>query len=190
MRPPSGANTALVTQKVWPWRMASGLPSRVCQSDLSLRSVECAKNIRGTVIGGGQDAAAVGREHRAGDPEGVALEDGERLAVGVPQPRRPVIGGGQDAAAVGRERRAGDPVGVALEGGERLAVAVPQPRRGGPAPVLASSRPRRAARPLFARSPRIAMARCKWRRPYANSRPNGRGVVRFPPHAGGSAGAG
>ena len=42
MRPPSGANTALTTEPVWPWRVASGLPSRVPQP-------------RGLVVGGGQD---------------------------------------------------------------------------------------------------------------------------------------
>jgi hypothetical protein len=28
MRPPSGANTALVTSLVWPWRVTSSVPSR------------------------------------------------------------------------------------------------------------------------------------------------------------------
>jgi hypothetical protein len=66
------------------------------------------------VSGGGQNAAAVGREHRAFDRAGVALEGGEWLTVEVPQPSRPVIGAGQDAAAVGRENRAVDLAGMAL----------------------------------------------------------------------------
>jgi hypothetical protein len=36
---------------------------------------------RSIIIGRGQDAVAVGREHRVVDRIGVALEDGERLAV-------------------------------------------------------------------------------------------------------------
>ena len=105
---------------------------------------------RGVVVGGGQDAAAIGREHRAKNPIGVALEGGERLAVAVPQPRGPVGGGGQDAAAVGREYRTIDRAGVALEDGERLAVAVPQPRRfvpGGGQDAAAVGRKRRIKDP-------------------------------------------
>jgi len=56
---------------------------------------------RGVVGGGSQDAAPVGRKHRACDRAGVAQEGGEQLAGAVPQPRRPVVGGGHDAAVVG-----------------------------------------------------------------------------------------
>ena len=137
MRLPSGANTALETAPLWPSSVASGLPSRshnraVLSSEAVRMRLPSGANTalltaarvaleggerlavavpqpRRIVRGGGQDAAAVGREHRAHDPVGVALESGERLAVAVPQPRRVVIGGGQDAAAVGREHRAIDP---------------------------------------------------------------------------------
>jgi hypothetical protein len=63
-----------------------------------MRGEAVLKHPRRLVSGGGQDAAAVGRKHRAVDRAGVALEGGERLAVAVPHPRRLVNGGGQDAA--------------------------------------------------------------------------------------------
>jgi hypothetical protein len=56
---------------------------------------------RRPVLGSSQDAGPVGREYRAGDPAGVALQGAERLAVSVPQPRRFVEGSGQDTTPVG-----------------------------------------------------------------------------------------
>ena len=93
MRPPSGANTALLTAPVWPSRMASGLPSRSHS-----RAVLSSEAVRMRPPSGANTALLT--------RSGVALEDGERLAVAVPQPRGVVAGGGQDAAAVGREHRA------------------------------------------------------------------------------------
>jgi hypothetical protein len=59
MRLPSGANAALRTPSVWPREGGERLAVAVPQP-------------RRTVPGGGQDAAAVGREHRTPDPVGVA----------------------------------------------------------------------------------------------------------------------
>jgi len=77
---------------------------------ISFRTSE--KSARGVVVGGGQDAVAVGHKHCADDKVRVALQGGKRLAVAVPQ-LRCVHRGSQDAAAVGRERR-GDRNVVAL----------------------------------------------------------------------------
>jgi hypothetical protein len=43
------------------------------------------------ILKGGEDAAAVGREHSVVDRAGVAREGCERLAIVAPQPRRAVI---------------------------------------------------------------------------------------------------
>jgi hypothetical protein len=76
--------------------------------------VECGVGQQVSVQGMRPYAAAVGREHRAAEYRGMALEGGDRLDVAVPQPRRPVVGGGQDAAAVGREHRGGDPAAAII----------------------------------------------------------------------------
>ena len=87
--------------------------------DQCLRVRERVPQPRRTVIGRGQDAAAVGGKRRAPELVDMALEGGERLAVAVPQPRRAVAGRGQNAAAVGGKHRAHDRAGMAQKGGER-----------------------------------------------------------------------
>ena len=71
-------------------------------------------------------------ERRARGRLGMAFEGGERLAVGVPQPRRVVSGRGEDAGAVRGEYRARDPPSWPLR------VATPYRRR----PIAAPCRPK------------------------------------------------
>ena len=104
MRAPSGETTALRTQSSWPRRAASSLPG--CR----------VPDPRRVVVGGGDDAGAVGREgtRSAPSPRGRAGRD--LLArCRVPDPRRAVIGGGDDAGAVGGEGRTPHPALVAAQ---------------------------------------------------------------------------
>ena len=118
MRRPSGENTALVTDPLWPGRVASGLPSAASHSRAVLSS-EAVRMRRPS----GENTALVT------DPVW-PCQGGQRFAVRrVPQPRRFVIGGGQDAAAVGREHRADDRPVWPCKVASCLPVAVPQPRR-------------------------------------------------------------
>ena len=107
MRAPSGENAALRTRPLVPAQggdlgAGGGVP-----------------DAGRAVVGGGDDAGAVGRERGAPHP----LSCPRRAAIsaaggGVPDAGRAVIGGGDDAGAVGRERGAPHPILVPAQGGD------------------------------------------------------------------------
>ena len=83
----------------------------------------------GLIIGSGQNAQAVGTEHRAGDMAFVTTQDdGLTLPIGAPDSGRLVAGSRQNARTVGTEYSAVDPVIVtAQDGGLALTIGAPDP---------------------------------------------------------------
>ena len=68
------------------------------------------------VVGGGDDAGAVGRERGAPHPILVPAQGGDLGAGGgAPEAGGAVVGGGDDAGAVGRERGAPHPILVSAQ---------------------------------------------------------------------------
>ena len=157
MRVPSGLKAQPLTQSVCPSRERRSRPLSASQTlrvlsqeaermrvpsglkggavDTIGMSVEGAEessavgvpDFEGVVVGGGEDAGAVGAEGAAVDTMGMSVEGAEESsAVGVPDFEGVVPRGGEDAGAVGAEGAAVDTMGMSVEGAEESsAVGVP-----------------------------------------------------------------
>ena len=167
MRAPSGENAALRTQSSCPRRTAISAPVAASQSgavrsaeavtmrapsgeNAAARTATLVPaqggdlgagggvpDARRAVVGGGDDAGAVGRERSALHRPLVPAQGGDLGAGGgVPDARRAVVGGGDDAGAVGRERGALHPILVPAQA-QPFGAGRRQSRPAGPGPAIA-----------------------------------------------------
>ncbi len=173
MRLPSGLNATLLTGRIG-----------AAQDQGLARAIGIPYPHR-LVLGRGDDALAVGAEHRRIDPVLVTTKDqGLARAVGVPHPRGLVPGRGDDALAVGAERRRTDRTLVTTKD-QRLARTIGVPHThglvaGGRNDALAVGAERRRTDRVLVTTKHQGLARSRRRSTPARSCPMTPVTMRWP----------